>query len=158
MLLYLARHGEAMPAVIDQTKPLTKLGRKEIEKVGNYLKTKNIEVDEIWCSMKKRAVETANIYAESMCRKDKVRSEDGLNPDDPPEPIQDKINAIAAANEAYRIMIVGHLPFLPTLAACLLNRPLQGIEYIPGTIVRLSSDADLNWKLDGSVNPTQVAM
>ena len=64
MKLYLVRHGEA---VCDESDPrLSTDGRQAVEKVAEYLYRKMITVERIECSMKRRALETAEAIARAV--------------------------------------------------------------------------------------------
>ena len=63
MMLYLVRHGDAVGADVNPTRPLSEEGREEVLKVAHHLKKNRIEVDHIWHSGKVRAIETAEIIA-----------------------------------------------------------------------------------------------
>ena len=113
MNLYLIRHGEAAPEDVDPTRPLTQEGRSQVAKTAAGMKERNAKIDEIWCSTKLRAKQTAEIIAQTLGVKNLIEK-DELKPNDPVAPIAELINQ---TNK--NIAIAGHLPFLAKLTALL---------------------------------------
>jgi broad specificity phosphatase PhoE len=64
--LFMIRHGNAkrLPGKTYVTAPLTKLGRRQAELTGEYLKTQGVRFDGYYCSPLLRAIETANLIGE----------------------------------------------------------------------------------------------
>ncbi len=84
MLVYLVRHGEAVPDNVDPARPLSEKGRAEVEETAKQLLADGAKVDEIWHSGKLRAKQTAEIIARVL-GVEKVLEKPGLKPDDPPD-------------------------------------------------------------------------
>jgi phosphohistidine phosphatase len=113
--VYLVQHGLSMPEEMDPEKALSPEGNKQSRNMAEFLKEKNIRVDSIWHSPKKRAVQTAHIMAEILaCPETQERK--GLNPLDPVGNLPGEIKSLNKD-----LMIVGHLPFLQKLASFLLS-------------------------------------
>jgi len=113
MNLFLIRHGEAAPEDVDPARPLTQEGRSQVAKTAAGMKEKSVKIDEIWCSKKLRAKQTAEIIAQIMEVKNLIEK-DGLKPNDPVAPIAELINQTDK-----NIAIASHLPFLAKLTALL---------------------------------------
>jgi phosphohistidine phosphatase len=113
VLVYLVRHGEAVPAEADPKRPLSARGRNEVEGTTRGLRDQGARVDEIWHSEKLRAKQTAKIIARTLGVKVIIEKK-GLNPDDPATPIAEFLRQTDKT-----ILIAGHLPFLPKLASLL---------------------------------------
>lgn len=64
--LFLIRHGHAkrLPGKTYVSAPLTKLGRRQAELTGDFLKAQGIQFDGFYCSPLRRAIETANLIGE----------------------------------------------------------------------------------------------
>jgi len=115
MKVYLVQHGLSLPEEMDPEKALSPEGNKQSQNMAEFLREKNIRVDSIWHSPKKRAVQTAHIMAEILaCPEAQERK--GLNPLDPVGNLPGEIKSLNKD-----LMVVGHLPFLQKLASFLLS-------------------------------------
>lgn len=107
MRLYLLRHGEAdWPnwEGEDDDRPLTKAGRKEMHKVGEFLARLKAKVDVVLTSPLPRASQTADIAAEHL--KVRVHEESLLAPGF-------RATSLATIRRKYPqqvLMLVGHEP------------------------------------------------
>jgi len=115
MELYLVQHGLSLPEDVDPEKPLSSQGKEQTRRVAEFLKGKNFQVDGLWHSPKKRAVQTAQIISENILCSYILERKD-LNPLDP---VKDFPQEIESQNK--NLMIIGHLPFLQKLASLLLS-------------------------------------
>ena len=127
MIVYLVRHGDAVPEEIDPARPLTAKGQAEVEATAHELKEEGVLIDEIWHSGKLRAKQTAEIIARVLNISNVIKK-NGLNPNDSVAPIA---KLIRQSNKT--ILIAGHLPFLGELA--LLFGKTEKIE--SGGVVRV---------------------
>jgi phosphohistidine phosphatase len=66
MLIYLVRHGNAVPEQTDPACPLSEIGRAEVEATAKELLAEGAKIDEVWHSGKLRAKQTAEILAKTM--------------------------------------------------------------------------------------------
>jgi len=115
MKLYLVQHGLSLPEDVDPEKPLSHQGKEQARRAAEFLKAKSLQVDELWHSPKKRAVQTALIISENiLCSHIQERKD--LNPSDPVKDLPQEIESLSK-----NLMIVGHLPFLQKLASLLLS-------------------------------------
>jgi phosphohistidine phosphatase len=130
MLVYLVRHGEAVPEQVDPTRPLSEKGRAEVEETAKGLRDQGAKVEEIWHSGKLRAKQTAEIIALAL-GVEKVLEKPGLKPDDSVEPIA---GLLRQTNKS--ILIAGHLPFIPKLIS-LLKPELGQIELKSGGALKI---------------------
>ena len=115
MKLYLVRHGDAVSEQMGPKRPLSLEGKKDVEKVAQFLKRADVIVPEIFHSQKRRAQETAEIIQKTTNPKAKLIEKSFLSPDDPTEKI-----AYELSQRKEDLMIVGHLPHLPRLIARLV--------------------------------------
>ena len=147
MIVYLVRHGEAVPEDADPKRPLSAKGRNEVEGTARELKDEGAKVDEIWHSEKLRAKQTAQIIARDL-GVSRVIEKTGLKPDDPVEPIAEmlreasRVTPDAQRNSlhprpTHNVLIVGHLPFIPKLVQ-LLKPELGKIKMKTGGFIRIS--------------------
>jgi len=128
MKLYILRHGDSVNANSDDERILTEKGIMETEKVGIFLSHKNITVDTIYHSVKKRAYQTASIISKYITSINGLKEENGLKPNDNFLIWVDKVNKIN--ND---IMIVGHLPFLNYFVSYLLGFQNTKVVDIPAS-------------------------
>src|ERR1700683_5204785 len=113
--MYLVRHGEAVSADIDASRPLTQSGRMAVERIAGWAAAADIRPDEILHSGKLRAEQTAEILADYLMPAKGATARRGLGPDDDVRPLADSL----AATD-HTLMIVGHLPFLGRLVSQLV--------------------------------------
>ena len=67
MRLYLAQHGEAMSELQDPERPLTESGMVNVRRVAQFIvKNTDVRVQSIHHSGKKRALQTAELFAEAL--------------------------------------------------------------------------------------------
>jgi len=147
MKVYLVQHGLSMPEEMDPEKALSPGGNKQSRNMAEFLKEKDVRVDSIWHSPKKRAVQTAHIVAGILaCPETQERND--LNPLDPVGNLPGEIKSLNK-----ELMIVGHLPFLQKLASLLLS----GVEDNQFISIRNSGVICLeytdSWKLLWTVVP-----
>lgn len=163
MNLYLMRHGHAVSDTFDPERPLSANGRLEVERMAFFLKSKQFQCDRIWCSVKLRAIQTAEIVAETLGIKNRIEIQEGFKPNDPVEPVSDRIQALAVEGHVKNILLVAHVPFLSSLAASLAGGPLinDPIKFEEAGIAALTFSGGLwsvPWKmapdsLDGNTAP-----
>ena len=156
MKLYLVRHAHALSDAEDPARPLSPKGREAAQLAARWLREHAaIDVVEVWHSPLVRARETAELLADGLHLKAPLREVAGLLPEDPPAPM-----AVALGRHGDSVMLVGHEPFLSSLAGRLLGVPegAGGIEFRKGTVVcfeRVLRGAP--WTLRWSVNPYLLA-
>lgn len=113
MALYLVQHGKAAPAGIDPERGLTAEGRSETERIADVARGYGVAVSSILHSGKKRALQTAEIFADRLGAD--FDTTGGMDPNDDVAAFAARISA------ADNRMLVGHLPFMEKLAAYLVT-------------------------------------
>jgi phosphohistidine phosphatase len=160
MRFYLVRHGEAKSKFEDPLRPLSVRGKQGVERVTSFLRELGARPQEINCSEKLRARETAEIIAKGLSIIDGVQAIKGLAPNDDVNPVADFLCA-----EDKSIMLVGHLPFLSRLLGLLVisdpERPIVSFQAV--TVVCLRRDDSLKfpspgngWVIEWVVSPESV--
>lgn len=121
MLIYLVRHGDAVPeeeAGSDRDRWLSAKGREAARILGRLLREQAVTPDAILASPLPRAVQTAELLANALDYFAPIVSLRCLEPGAQPR---------VAANEAMArggaVVIVGHEPSISSLGAFLLGRP-----------------------------------
>ena len=149
MDFYLARHGEAVAEAIDGSRPLTRAGRENVERVARLAVQKAVHVSVIFHSGILRACQTAEVFAAHLAPSGGVLAMSGLRPEDDP--------SLAAAELAVSkspVMLVGHLPHMNRLAALLApgDAEGEGINFMPAMMACYSREGPL-WTLKWTLTP-----
>jgi phosphohistidine phosphatase len=125
MRVYLVHHADAVAPDVDSQRPLSPLGRRQADALAAQLKAADCAPAAIWHSGKLRARETAEAMLRACNPFAEFKMVRGLRPEDPPEWMRDVLTA-----ESRDVMIVGHMPSLPAIAALLSGEvsqfPLHG--------------------------------
>ena len=133
MALYLVQHGKSLSKEEDPERGLSREGVSEVEQVAANAVRQNFQVSHIVQSGKKRALQTAEIFAEAFKPAQGVSETDGL------APLDDVSLFAAAVNPADNLMAVGHLPFMERLVSYLVTGAMDKpvIKFQNGGIVCL---------------------
>lgn len=151
MHLYLVQHGEAWSKEHDSERSLTDKGIETLDRVRHFLEdNRRIEVDTIYHSGKRRALQTADILAKSVAAENGLEQSEGLAPMDDPAIWEKKLKDMHRS-----VMLVGHLPHLSRLAGLLLtgDASREPVLFHNGGVVCLFRDADHQWMIDWVVIP-----
>ena len=148
MYIYLVQHGKSYAKDINPDRPLTSEGKEETILVANRIKNKNVKISKIIHSNKTRAIETANIFTETLGPGILTSFEDNLNPNDDVTVLAEQLN------KSNNLMVVGHLPFLSKLASLLLTGTIDKpiIAFKNSGVICLKFE-DNNWIIEWIVVP-----
>ncbi len=141
MKLVVVRHAEAVERSADvreEQRYLTPEGRAFFRKTAETMKNKGIEPDMILTSPLIRAVQTADILAETISYSGRLMVTDDLSPG---FGIEDLRQILESWKEAKEIVIVGHEPDLGDVVASLLSLP-AGFAFKKGSAVKLKVDTE----------------
>jgi phosphohistidine phosphatase len=135
MTLFLVQHGEAEPETEDPERSLTDQGTETVEKLAAWAARIGIKPDEIRQSGKRRAEQTATIFAKRLNATRGVLAVSGLNPHD-----DVKSAAESVQDDQEPILLVGHLPHLSKLVGFLVagNTETEIIRFLNGGNVCLT--------------------
>ena len=154
MKLFLVQHGEAKTKQQDPERPLTDRGIADTEKAVRWMSKIEEPIDQILHSGKRRAEQTAQIFASFLDPSRGSVPATDLNPND-------DIRVVARQlGEQYKsLMIVGHLPHLSRLAGLLLtgDPENQVVEFINSGVVCLTGQ-DKQWTLSWAVVPDNIIL
>ena len=115
MALYLVQHGKSLPKDVDPDQGLSDAGIAETQRIADVARGYQIQVAQIRQSGKKRASQTAEIFADILKPAGGVEAVEGLKP-------MDDVTAVAANLDAgANTMLVGHLPFMERMTAYLVT-------------------------------------
>ena len=114
--LYIAHHGDAVGPQENPMRPLSATGQQQVTDLAAEAAGRGVRPRVIWHSGKLRARQTAEAYWRACNPLAQVTAARGLLPGDPPAWIADRMLA-----EDGELMVVGHMPHLPSLLALLLT-------------------------------------
>ena len=154
MRLYLVQHGKAVAKEQDPERPLTDLGRREAQRMAEFIRPLGLRIDQLWHSGKLRAEQTAEIYADAVTVADGPTARAGLKPNDSAALLRDEL-AVTSDDT----MIVGHMPFVSRLANLLLTgyESPPVVTFVNAGLVCLERTADNRWQIEWHITPDQVA-
>lgn len=137
MALYLVQHGKSLSREADPEQGLSEEGVLDVERIAGVAQGYGISVTAIRHSGKKRARQTAEIFAAALRPEMGVQEQAGLKPLDDVTVLAGDV--ISGDNR----MLVGHLPFMERLTSYLITGTADRIlfKYQNGGIVCLDQDA-----------------
>lgn len=123
MALFLVQHGMSLPEEIDPERRLSEAGVADTRRIAEVAKGYGVTVSRIRHSGKKRAAQTAEIFAEYLAPANGVERCDGMNPTDEVATFAERlgISPGTSPGTSKDEMLVGHLPFMERLAALLVT-------------------------------------
>lgn len=150
MALYLVQHGKNFSKDQDPEQGLTDEGMAEVRRIAGVAKGYRIPVAAIRHSVKKRARQTAEIFAAALLPAGVAPEEiTGIK-------AMDDVAAFAeTVDPADNTMYVGHLPFMARLTSLLTakNSELTVFRFQNGGIVCLDRDEDGGWFIKWTLMP-----
>jgi phosphohistidine phosphatase len=148
-LVVLVHHADAVGPHVDPQRPLSQRGIAQAERLAVGAKAGGIAPAVIWHSGKLRARQTAERFLRACNPLADFRMVRGLRPEDPPDVIRD-----ALAAEERDVLLVSHMPLLPTLLEALVGRtspfPLNGLVVLER---KRENDYEERWRA-GPDDPT----
>jgi phosphohistidine phosphatase len=150
MALYLVQHGKSLPKDIDPQQGLSEDGRAEAERIASVAKGYSVKVSGIVHSGKKRALQTAEIFASALDVQDRLEQRSGLKP-------LDDVAAFAAnVSSKDNLMLVGHLPFMERMTSYLTTGSTENLvfKFQNGGILCLDEDTQTkSWHVKWTLMP-----
>ena len=149
MDLYLVRHGEAYSSEERFERPLNPRGQNEVLQIASFLKNEHCQIDAIFHSEKLRAIQTAEIIADTLGLNHKLKVLPTLDPD------EDVFRLIGDIHEfMVNTLIVGHLPNLALLSSFIIkgNISTPSLSFLTATTACFEYK-DEQWNLRWSVEP-----
>lgn len=149
MALYLVQHGKNLPKDIDPEQPLSEDGAETVNRIAETARAYSVAVGAIQHSGKKRAAQTADIFAQKL-GVTRIDAAEGLKP----------LDDVTAKAETIRpgdnLMLIGHLPFMERMASFLTtgSTDFTVFTFQNGGIVCLEKqeDSDL-WSIKWALMP-----
>jgi phosphohistidine phosphatase len=136
MALYLVQHGKSLAKEVDFEQGISAEGRAEVERIAEVAAGYGVRVSEIQHSGKKRARQTAEIFADALSPPHGIGEREGL------KPLDDVASLSRAINSRDELMLVGHLPFMARLTSFLITGAIEPavFKFQNGGIVALHID------------------
>src|SRR5262245_13735836 len=148
-MVLLVHHGDAVSPAVDPARPLSALGLGDVTRLAREAAARGVKPDIIWHSGKLRARQTAEAFWRACNPLASFSAMRGLQPDDPPAWIRDRI-----AGETRTIVVVGHMPHMPRLLRLLVrgDADVADVEFPQHGCVALEADGD-RWKEIWRIEP-----
>lgn len=149
MNLYLAQHGAALEKSVHPERPLSPVGRADVTRVAEMLRTAGVATERILHSGKTRADQTAQLFVQQIAVGVTPESIAGIAPNDSVEKFAERI-----ASWNGDTLICGHQPFMGRLASSLLidDPAVELVEFRPGSVAKLG-DVSGRWVLCWFLTP-----
>ncbi len=149
MAIYLVQHGKCLTKDVDPDRGLANEGIRETKIISSVAGNYEVPVDIIVHSGKKRAQQTADIFAEALSPSQGVTKISGINP-------MDDVTAFSETVDTTKnMMVVGHLPFMEKLVAWLVagKEDLCVFKFQNSGIVCLDSNEENGWYIKWALMP-----
>jgi len=150
MPIYLVQHALSLSKEVDPEKGISEEGRADAERIAEVAKGYQVQISQIQHSGKKRARQTAEIFAAAL---NAGAIEESPLPINPLDDVQDLARALNASSQ---LMIVGHLPHLERLASWLIVKKIDHpvFKFQNGGIVCLDKIAEEEfWHIKWTLMP-----
>lgn len=153
MALFLVQHGKSLPKEADPEQGLSDEGIAEVERIAGVAKGYGVRPVRIRHSVKKRARQTAELFAAALGPADGIEEITGIKPMDDVGPVAENLDA------SEHVMLVGHLPFMERITARLITGDTERtvFKFQNGGIVCLDQEAPggswfIKWTLMPNIN------
>ncbi len=149
MAIYLVQHGISLPKEEDPERGLSREGSDDVKRIALDAQSHKIGVRSIQHSGKKRAEQTAEIFAAILQPAEGVLQKSGMGPMDDVKPFAAQLDSSSGA------MYIGHLPFMETLIGFLAagDESKSVFKFQNGGIVCLAQRPDKTWHIKWALMP-----
>ncbi len=115
MAIFLVQHGKSLAKDQDPEQGLSPRGMDDVKRIASVAQGYGVQVGSIVHSGKKRARQTADIFASALKPARGVKQTDGL------KPLDDVTVFAGRLKPQSQLMMVGHLPFMERLTSFLIT-------------------------------------
>jgi phosphohistidine phosphatase len=150
MALYLIQHGKSLPKDLDPDQGLSEEGIAETRRMANLAKDHGVAVSQIRHSVKTRARQTAEIFAQTLNPQKGIKEVSGI------QPLDDVTAYASRIDPGQNIMLVGHLPFMERMTSYLITGSVDKpvVKFQNSGIVCLDKDVEKqSWVIVWSLMP-----
>ena len=141
MNLYLVHHGDAVGPDVDPRRPLSNVGRANVDRLADLTAKRGARPVVVWHSGKLRAKQTAESFWRACNALAEFSATKDMQPDDPPQWMRDRL-----FGETRDILIAGHFPHLPRLRALLVGDGAESDFPAHGVVAVATDDDGKTWK------------
>jgi phosphohistidine phosphatase len=158
MNIFILRHGIAVERGTagfekDADRPLTRKGERQLQKSATVMKKMKLHFDLILSSPYERAKRTAEIVAEELKLKKRLKFTDALKYENGPAAVLSQVARLKPAPK--NLLLVGHEPYLSQLISLLISGDENvAMDFKKGGLCKLEADglrtgkcAQLAWLL-----------
>jgi len=138
--LYLVHHGDAVGPDVDPQRPLSNIGRANVDRLASLAAKRAVKPAVVWHSGKLRAKQTAEAFWRACNALAEFSATRDLQPNDHPEWIRDRL-----VGETRDILIAGHFPHLPRLRGLLARDGVESDFPLHGVVALASADEGATW-------------
>ena len=141
MDIFLLRHGiaeDAHAGQLDSERALTREGREKLKRVLKRAREGGAAPTLILSSPYRRAIETAEIAAESLDYHSEIVRTQALIPNASPG---DAWNEIRSHRGEDSVLLASHEPLMSALLAHLLNSPALRVDFKKGALARIEAES-----------------
>jgi phosphohistidine phosphatase len=133
------QHGESKSKEEDPERPLTDGGRASVVRVAAHAMRVGVRLERVYHSGILRARQTADLLAQPLDAEGQVEQREGLEPNDPVEPIAQWLLRESASDSDKSIALVGHMPFMDKLASRLVagDDSVEVVAFQMGGLIKL---------------------
>ena len=159
MQLTLVHHGDAVGPDVDPRRPLSLIGRADVDRLAGVAAARGVKPTAVWHSGKLRAKQTAEAFWRACNALAPLSAARDLQPGDPPAWMRDRLREEALGATAapastlsvlsmLSILIVGHFPHLPRLLTLLVTGGETETPSFPqhGLVHLQTSDGGHTWQ------------
>ena len=145
MNIFILRHGIAVDRGTkgfddDSDRPLTRKGKRQLRKCAAAIRKLKLRFDLILTSPYERARRTAEIVAEELKLKKRLKTSDTLKAEGEPEAMVSEMAGLKPAPK--NLLLVGHEPYLSRLVSLLVSGGITAaIQLKKGGLCKLETDA-----------------
>ena len=150
MALYLIQHGRSLPKDQDPDQGLSEEGTAETKRIASMAQDYSVSASQIRHSVKTRARQTAEIFAEALKPPNNIQEITGI------KPMDDVAAYSAKIDSEENVMLVGHLPFMERMASYLITGSIDQpvIKFQNSGIVCLDKDPETQaWVIKWTLMP-----
>lgn len=133
----LVHHADAVGPSDDPQRPLSSLGQRQAAWLAAFVHGSGFVPAAIWHSGKLRSKQTAEAFLR-VYPSAEFHMVRGLRPDDPPAWLRDEL-----AGETRDVLLVGHMPHLPSLARALAA---ESTDFPPHGVIGFERDDAGRWR------------
>jgi phosphohistidine phosphatase len=119
MAIFLVQHGKSLSKDQDPDQGLSPQGMDDVKRIAAVAQGYGVQVGSIVHSGKKRARQTAEIFAAALSPAGGVKQMDGL------KPLDDVVSFAGGLDAQSHLMMVGHLPFMERLTSFLITGDME---------------------------------